>query len=225
MTRVAVEIRAILAGAWEQLQRHRGALLAIVSATAALTAWLIPRDAALLRAVQTAGAAWLETARTVSFIGNFENSTLVFSMIAASVGLVRRSRRWKDIAVACLLAGLVAGISVNVLRPGIGRARPAAPAGPGFYWFELGAELDSMPSGHAMSNAASAFAIVPLAPVAAVPAVIYTAAISWSRLQLNRHYPSDVMWGSLLGAIVGLAVGASIRDRRRQARSTSNERS
>ena len=225
MTRVALEIQAILVGAWEQARSHRGALLAVLAATALLSAWLMPRDAAMLTAVQAAGADWLQLARTVSQVGNFENSTLLFAMIAATIGMLRNSRRWKDIAVACLLAGLIAGISVNVLRPSFGRARPAAPAEAGFHWFELGRELDSMPSGHAMSNAASAFAIVPLAPTVLVPAVAYTLAISWSRMQLNRHYPSDVLWGSLLGAIVGLAVGASIRDRRRQVGSTSSERS
>lgn len=225
MTRVAVEIQAILVGAVAQVRRHRGALLAVLALAAAATVWLMPRDAEVLATVRLAGADWFGVAETVSRIGNFENSTLAFAILAGAIGMLRSSRRWKDIAVACLLAGLVAGISVNVLRPSFGRARPQAPAAAGFHWFELGGELDSMPSGHAMSNAASAFAIVPLAPVALVPAIAYTLAISWSRLQLNRHYPSDVLWGSLLGAIVGLAVGASIRDRRRQAQSTSSGRS
>ncbi len=220
MTRVAVEIQAILVGAVVLLRRHRVPLLGVLAAAAAATVWIMPRDAEILATVRTAGGDWFGVAATVSRIGRFENSTLAFAMFAAIVGLIRRSRRWKDIAVACLLAGLIAGISLNVLRPTLGRARPEAPAGPGFHWFELGDELDSMPSGHAMSNAASAFAIVPLAPVALVPALAYTLVMSWSRLELNRHYPSDVLWGSLLGAIVGLAVGGSIRDRRRGVQST-----
>jgi len=221
VTRVAVELQAILVGALVLMGRHRVPLLGVLAVAAAATAWIMPRDAEILTAVRAAGVGWHGVAETVSRIGRFENSTLAFAMVAAVVGLVRKSRLWKDIAVACLLAGLVAGISLNVLRPTLGRARPQAPPGPGFHWFELGDELDSMPSGHAMSNAASAFAIVPLAPVAVVPAVAYTMAMSWSRLQLNRHYPSDVLWGSLLGAIVGLAVGASIRDRRRGTESAS----
>lgn len=221
MTRVAVEIQAIFVGAVVLLRRHRGALLGVLALAAAATVWIMPRDAQILATVRAAAADWHGVAETVSRIGRFENSTLGFAMFAAIVGLIRRSRRWKDIAVACLLAGLVAGISLNVLRPTLGRARPEAPAGPGFHWFETGDELDSMPSGHAMSNAASAFAIVPLAPVALAPAIGYTLVMSWSRLELNRHYPSDVLWGSLLGAIIGLAVGASIRDRRRRDQSTS----
>lgn len=224
MTRVAVEIQAILVGALEQLRRHRVTLLAVMAVAAAATVWLMPRDAEVLAAVRAAGAGWFGEAQTASTIGRFENSTLAFAILAGAVGIIRNSRRWKDIAVACLLAGIVAGIAVNVLRPSLGRARPQAAVEAGFHWFELGADLHGMPSGHAMSNAASAFAIVPLAPVALVPAIAYTLVISWSRLQLNRHYPTDVLWGSLLGAIVGLAVGASIRDRRRQVQSTSNGR-
>lgn len=221
MTRVAIEIQAILVGAVALLRRHRVPLFGMLAAAVAATVWIMPRDAEILATVRAAGVDWFGVAVTVSRIGRFENSTLGFAIFAAIVGLIRQSRRWKDIAVACLLAGLVAGISLNVMRPTLGRARPQAPEGPGFHWFELGDELDSMPSGHAMSNAASAFAIVPLAPVAVVPAVAYTLAMSWSRLQLNRHYPSDVLWGSLLGAIIGLAVGASIRDRRSGDQSTT----
>ncbi len=221
MTRVAVEIQAILVGAVVLLRRHRGTLLGVLAVAAAATVWIMPRDAQILATVRAAGVDWYGVAETVSRVGRFENSTLGFAMFAAIVGLIRRSRRWKDIAVACLLAGLVAGISLNVLRPTLGRARPEAPAAPGVHWVETGDELDSMPSGHAMSNAASAFAIVPLAPVALAPAIAYTLAMSWSRLELNRHYPSDVLWGSLLGAIIGLAVGASIRDRRRGDQSAS----
>lgn len=213
-SRAAIEIQAILVGAVVQVYRHRGQALMVLAATALATVWLMPRDAAVLAAVRAAGSDWRGAAEAVTRIGYFHNSTLAFALFAGTVGLLRNSRRWKDIAVACLLAGIVAGVSVQVLRPTLGRARPQAPAGPGFHWFELGPELDSMPSGHAMTNAASAFAIVPLLPVAVVPAVAYSVAMSWSRMQLNRHYPSDVVWGSLLGAIVGLAVGMSIRDRR-----------
>ncbi len=225
MSRVAREVQAILAGAVQWLVTHRWRLAVTLAVAFGFTAVLLPRDAALLAAIQDSGVGSEELARFVTSLGRFENSTLAFAMIAAVVAMLANSVRWRDIAVACLLAGIVGGITVNVLRPTLGRARPHAVVAPGFYWFEITDDFNSMPSGHAMSNAASAFAIVALVPAAIVPATAYVVAMSWTRLRLNRHYPSDVMWGSLLGAIVGLAVGSSIRDRRRRAVSTVPGRS
>ena len=225
MTRVALEIQAILREATGFVGRHRLAVALTLAVTAAVTVLLMPADARVLAEVQQWSAAYGGVAEVVSRIGRFENSSLAFAVIAAVIGLVSRSMRWRDIAVACLLAGIVAGLAVNVLRPTFGRARPHANVEAGFYWFELEAQLHSMPSGHVMSNAASAWAIVPLAPVAAVPAAAYTGLMAWSRMRLDRHYPTDVLWGSVLGAIVGIAIGAAIRDRRRGSPSRSNARS
>jgi membrane-associated phospholipid phosphatase len=203
---------------------QRRQLAAALALALVATLLLVPRDAAILAMVQTATAGWEDLARAVSQFGRFENSSLGLAMIAGLIGMLFNSARWREIAVACVIAGILAGITVNVLRPTFGRARPHAAAAPGFYGFELDGDLQSMPSGHAMSNAASAFALVPLVPAMLVPATAYTLLIAWSRMALNRHYPSDVMWGSLLGAIFGLAVGASVRDRRRPARSTGRGR-
>jgi undecaprenyl-diphosphatase len=225
VSRVARELQAILAGAVACVARWRAPLGVTVALGLVVTAILMPRDAALLASVQAAGADWHDFALALSEIGRFENSSLAFAVVAAAIALVARSTQWRDLAIACLVAGLVAGLAVNVLRPSFGRARPHADVEAGFYWFELEAQLHSMPSGHVMSNSASAFALVPLAPPLLIPAAAYTAGMAWSRMQLDRHYPSDVLWGAILGATVGLAVGTSIRDRRRRAPSTSNERS
>ena len=93
MTRVAVEIQAILVGALAQMRRHRGPLLAVLAIAAAATVWLMPRDAEILAVVRAAGADWFGAAETVSRIGNFENSTLAFAMLAGAIGLIRNSRR------------------------------------------------------------------------------------------------------------------------------------
>jgi membrane-associated phospholipid phosphatase len=62
-------------------------------------------------------------------------------------------------------------------------------------------------------------------PAVGIPATAVAAGICWSRMQLNRHYPTDVLWGAVLGSSVGVAVGAATRDRRRRALSRSTARS
>ena len=196
----------------------RGYALVWVAAVL-VTFVLMPRDAAVLGAVQDAGAAWQGWAGPISTVGRFENSSLAFALVLAVGGLLMRSDRWRDAAVACLLAGLIAGLAVNVFRPTIGRARPHAEAAPGFYGFELDADFHSLPSGHASTNVATALGVLRVLPVVGVPLVAFAASVVWSRMQLNRHYPTDVLWGAVLGGSIGWAVGGAIVDRRRSARS------
>ncbi len=189
------------------------------------TLLLAPYDAQVLAWIQQSGANYRAAAEWISQFGRFENSLLMSALVAGAIAIVTRSPRWRDVAVAVLVAALVAGLAIGVLRPTFGRARPDAGVAAGFYWFEADEQLHSLPSGYVASNAAAAFALVPLLPPLLVPAVAYTGAMAWSRMQLNRHYPTDVMWGAILGATVGLAIGTSIRDRRRRLRSTSDARS
>lgn len=65
----------------------------------------------------------------------------------------------------------------------------------------------SFPSGHAMTAAAFGTPIIVAAPPLAIPLVIAGCAIvSWSRIALGHHYPSDIVAGTILGAIIAAAV-------------------
>jgi undecaprenyl-diphosphatase len=167
--------------------------------------------------VQRAGAGHRELAVWLSEIGRFENSTLVLTVALGIGALLTRRPSFRQAAVACLLAGIVAGLAVTVLRPGIGRARPHSELPSGFYWLELRADLHSMPSGHAASNTASAAAVAMVMPSVGIPASVVAAGICWSRMDLNRHYPTDVLWGAVLGSSIGIAIGGPMRPRRRRS--------
>jgi len=220
---IGAETAALLAAAVRFVGRWRRRYLLVLAATAAVTAVVYPYDGILLQRLRSADPALQSAAIWLSSIGRFENSSLAFAVALAALGLLLRRPRLRVAAVACLLAGLVAGIGVNLLRPTFGRARPHAAVQPGFYWFEMRPELHSMPSGHATSNAASAAAIATVVPVLTPLAVLYAGGVAWSRMQLNRHYPTDVIWGLVLGGSVGLAIGAAARDRRGSPRPASRD--
>jgi undecaprenyl-diphosphatase len=70
----------------------------------------------------------------------------------------------------------------------------------------LGATVgQSMPSGHAATSFAGAVILSYLRPRSAPYLFLLAAAIAFSRVYVGVHYPSDVVAGAVLGAVVGLA--------------------
>lgn len=68
----------------------------------------------------------------------------------------------------------------------------------------------SCPSGHAMTAAAYAVPLLLASPAAAPLALLLVGVVSWSRVALGHHYPSDVVAGTLLGAMVAAPVASAI---------------
>jgi membrane-associated phospholipid phosphatase len=64
----------------------------------------------------------------------------------------------------------------------------------------------SVPSSHTASAVAYSIAAGARLPAAALPLGTIATAVAWSRLATQRHFPSDV----LVGALIGTAVGGSV---------------
>ena len=62
-----------------------------------------------------------------------------------------------------------------------------------------------MPSGHAASAAAFAAGAALELPIAGIPLVAIAATVAYSRIYNGVHYPSDVLVGATVGAVIGLA--------------------
>jgi len=77
----------------------------------------------------------------------------------------------------------------------------------------------SFPSSHAANAFAIAFVLARRWPRGSPFFVLLAAAVAWSRMDLDRHWCSDVIAGALLG--LGLAWAALALWRRRQARPAS----
>ncbi len=96
-----------------------------------------------------------------------------------------------------------AGVITPVLKRAVGRARPGEEVGA--FRFDPFSAYQSFPSG----EATQAFAIASVVAAHSdrvwvdVLAWSYAGAIAWERLNLDRHWASDVLAGALLGAGVG----------------------
>jgi undecaprenyl-diphosphatase len=69
----------------------------------------------------------------------------------------------------------------------------------------------SFPSGHAASAFAFATAVGDVLPPASVPLHALATGVAYSRVHTGVHYPGDVVAGSLIGGLVGAAVGRIVR--------------
>lgn len=129
------------------------------------------------------------------------------------------SRKWRFWGI-CLLASLACVGLINELgiKHLVARVRPYIVEGYNTLHFFPPTSY-SFPSGHAGCSfaAATVLAFSPIKRYWKVLVWIVTLAISFSRLYLFVHYPSDVLVGAILGtlyAIVVVRVALAIRARR-----------
>jgi undecaprenyl-diphosphatase len=102
----------------------------------------------------------------------------------------------------------IPGLFTSVVKRLVGRARPFVDlSGDPFHFepFSWHPAFASMPSGHATTAVGAAVAIGFLCPRLRVPLWIYALVILASRMLLAAHYPSDLLAGTIVGA-----VGASL---------------
>ncbi len=113
---------------------------------------------------------------------------------------------WRAPAWRVLLSMLLAAATAALFKLGFQHPRPFM-LGLGTQWLPHGASA-GFPSAHATT--AMAFAVAALMAPArwSARALVLAAALamSWSRIALGLHFPSDVLAGWCLGALCALAV-------------------
>lgn len=127
---------------------------------------------------------------------------MIWIVITIVLLIPKRSRR----AGICSALALIASLCVTnlFLKNYVARVRPYEVVeglnsliGPVGEW--------SFPSGHASAGFAAATAIYKSRPKwVGIPCLILAALLSWSRLYLGVHYPSDVIGGAIIGGLLGL---------------------
>ena len=103
-----------------------------------------------------------------------------------------------------LFVGLVsAGISVQVLKHLIGRARPRLTDESVFIGPSLKNGYDSFPSGHTTLVFCLACILSQYFPRYRTPLYLFALVVSLERIEDLAHFPSDVIAGALVGLLVG----------------------
>ncbi|MCO5129317.1 MAG: phosphatase PAP2 family protein [Xanthobacteraceae bacterium] len=204
------------AAAARRAARH--VLIVTALAAVAIVALMFMLDARVIQLMPPRGAARLWPVRLISDFGKSEYVlwTLLAALAITALTLPRLRGRmrailigWGDRVLFLFIAVAVPVLAGDVLKGVIGRGRPfvGGHANPfnysHFAWTEAYA---SLPSGHAMTSAALAFAAASLWPRLRWWMAGYVIAILATRLVLLAHHPSDVVAGALVGVVGAMAV-------------------
>ncbi len=169
-------------------------------------------DVAWLQQLQTHQEYWTQLARKLSYWGDYLTWTVPFGLLILGLGLIFKKTNWRRAAIACILAASFAGISANIVSFAVGRPRPSAETADGMYgprWNYN--KYRSFPSGHAATSFGTATALAVTLPPVGIPCLFYAGGVGWSRMELGRHYPTDVLVGSVFGIAFGIAFGRAAR--------------
>ena len=156
-------------------------------------------DQRLLLALRTSGhSPALE--RTARALGAFGELGAGWTAIALTGSATRPAERNRWLTAATVApAAILANYAVKIL---VGRERPLVEEHPPLA--RAPSKL-SFPSAHSTSAVAAAIAIGRVAPGTRAPLYGLAAAICLGRPYLGMHYPTDVLAGVALGALIGRA--------------------
>ncbi len=157
--------------------------------------WVLQHQARRLRIAMLAISRW----------GDWP-SHVIAGLIAVGVAYALRWRTAMRIFLAMIVACAVAGAAARVIKVAAGRARPSVHADAAWRGPSTSSKFHAFPSGHTASSAA--FFAVPLfarrrLALAFLPIPIL---IATSRVLLEAHYLSDVIFATILGVFCALLV-------------------
>ena len=143
--------------------------------------------------------------KLMPFITKFGDHGLFWMIVAAVLFIIPKTRKTGlGMAIAMMIGLLVCNVT---LKPLVGRIRP----------YDLQAELGitiqllgermhdfSFPSGHTIASFEAAVVMLKNSKKLGIPAMILAVLITFSRLYLYVHYPTDVIASIILGTLFAL---------------------
>ena len=185
----------------------------MLAAALVLGALIWPHDQALLAKIHFWRGEQEDTARQIAWFlgtwGDYPTYNLPLALAIWLYGVGTKSSAWRRVAVICFLGATLAGLFDDFFRLTLGRPRPDAHMPDGFYGitYAFRGGFQSFPSGHAAAVFGAAAALIVTDLPLGLLTTAFALAVVWARMELDRHYPSDVVVGSIIGIYFGLLVG------------------
>ena len=152
------------------------------------------------------------------FITHFGDGYVLLGLMTAlyATGEVFDQNSLRKTALLSIESWLTAGAIVQGLKIVSGRARPyTGESSHSFHPFSTKSRFNSFPSGHASSAFAVATVIAEQSEEAYVDIFAYTIAslVAISRNSVEKHWPSDILIGSLIGYFIAEKICSLDKDR------------
>jgi membrane-associated phospholipid phosphatase len=212
---------ALLAEAGRIARRHWVWALAAGVAAVVILLLLFPHDRTWLTAIHVFHGRAEKTAHDLAWQlgrwGDYPTYNLPVAILIWIYGTVTNSRGWRRVAIVCFLGASLAGLFDDCFRLTLGRPRPDAyPAvADGFYGpaKALFGRYESFPSGHSASDVGMAVALLFVCRPLGFITTVYALLVMWGRMELNKHFASDVTVGAMIGMYFGTVIGSAGRQR------------
>jgi membrane-associated phospholipid phosphatase len=214
------QVRTILRGCWAIFQKTKWVALLIFAGAMGLVALIWPHDRAWLESLHIWHGEQEITARNIAWYlgtyGDYPTYNLPLAVLIWIYGAATKSSAWRRVAIIALLGATLAGGFDDLFRLTLGRARPDAHMPDKFYGpaYAFSGGFQSFPSGHAASTFGTAAALLLTELPLGIVTTVIACCVVWARMELDRHYPSDVIVGSIIGLYFGLLVGYGAKARR-----------
>jgi membrane-associated phospholipid phosphatase len=205
--------RTVLRGAWILFSGGKLFALGCFVGALGLGACIWPHDRSLLETVHRLCHGHQAFARSVAWylgtFGDYLTYNVPFALAVWLYGVATKSSSWRRAAIIYFLGATLAGLFDDCLRLTAGRPRPDAHMPDHFYGitYAFRGGFQSFPSGHAASVFGAAIALLLTEFRLGLLTTLFAFGVVWARMELDRHYPSDVAVGSIIGVYFGFLVG------------------
>jgi undecaprenyl-diphosphatase len=144
----------------------------------------------------------------IAFLGH--GATLITGSVVLCVGGRFLNRKAYSLGKTLLVSLLSAGVTVQLVKHLVGRARPRITDMPLFMGPSFRSGYDSFPSGHTTLAFAFACVLSGYFPSYRVLFYSFAVAVGFERVGDLAHFPSDVFAGAVVGMIVARIVSVKM---------------
>jgi membrane-associated phospholipid phosphatase len=143
-------------------------------------------------------------------LGKFQNFCIGIPLVLFALACWRKNPRLRRTAVGFFMACMISGIVVQIVKPLVGRARPAQCHRENIGPIEIiGPTLkrgyNSYPSGHTASMVAGCTVMALTFPKLLWPCFLACLAMAWARIHGSSHFPIDTLHGAVIGLLCAVA--------------------
>lgn len=182
---------------------------------------------------KTLSAPWLDPFMVVLTHPQFLTALFSSLMVLYLVRAKRKRAALLFILFALITYAIADAVPHRILKPLFGRLRPCNPSYfvQGVHQFLEGGRFlvglktsYSMPSIHAVTALSQALFWGTLYPKVRLVLIVLASVIAYTRLYVGVHYPSDVLVGGLLGALLGYGMAIAARGQTGRLQPMSDEK-